>query len=53
MLEGEYSNHAKLFQEPVLTAIDKEYEILIEVSEEFEKQKTEKTAARNLEAQLK
>ena len=37
-------NYSKM---PVLTAYDEEYAILIEVSEEFEKQKTEKTAREN------
>lgn len=37
-------NYSKM---PVLTAYDEEYAVLIEVSEEFEKQKTEKTAREN------
>ncbi len=40
-------------KKPFLTASDEEYTMLIEVCEEFEKQKIDKTAARNLEIRLK
>jgi len=35
---------SKYSKKPILTAIDEEYLMLVEVSEEFEKQKTDKTA---------
>ena len=40
-------------KKPFLTGSDEEYAMLIEISEEFEKQKIDKTAVRNLKLQRK